>query len=154
MNKHPVVTGLSGTTRETDERPRRDNAAAPAESPCCDAKRSGHAPECGNHDDLQEPEDQLDELAGDCDGAPVGDRVMTCFRCNRPDFHFHGLRPRWYWSVLVGFSFGLVIFTGPYRCRCCGARRWMCWDFTHPRCWMKWLSPVRYGSGFRGNPGR
>ena len=21
------------------------------------------------------------------DGAPVGDRVMTCFRCNRPDFH-------------------------------------------------------------------
>lgn len=153
MNKHPDVTGLSAPDRESDDVHPAGSVIAQTGASGCPTDPARPEPSCQPPEENFEPLDELDELdelSGDSDGAPVGDRVLTCFRCNRPDFHFHGLRPRWYWSLLLGFSFGLVQLIGPYRCRCCGARRWMCWDLANPRCWMKWINPVRYGSGFGG----
>ncbi len=60
---------------------------------------------------------------------------LFCFECNRPESHFLGHRRRWYYSFLVGLSFGLALIAGPFRCRCCGKSRLMCADWLHPKRW-------------------
>ncbi len=72
------------------------------------------------------------------DQSPIGDEsernlVLFCFHCHRPENHFLEKRFEWYYSLLIGFTFGLILFVGPFRCRCCGEQRLFCFDEWHPR---------------------
>ncbi len=59
--------------------------------------------------------------------------VLFCFHCHRPENHFLEKRYDWYYSLLIGFTFGLILLVGPFRCRCCGSQRLFCFDEWHPR---------------------
>ncbi len=50
---------------------------------------------------------------------------LYCSSCNREDYHFFGLRASkalFLYSII--YTFGLILIFGPYRCVCCGNRRW------------------------------
>ena len=59
-------------------------------------------------------------------------RKIYCFNCNRQEFHLMAYKGSWVHSFLVGMSFGLGRFVGPYRCTCCGKKRAMFADFCSP----------------------
>lgn len=65
------------------------------------------------------------------------DAMLFCFRCHRPEKHAVINRNRWFYSILVGFTFGLVLLIGPFRCRCCGGLRWLRSDLLHPKNWFR-----------------
>ncbi|MDB4371011.1 hypothetical protein N9Z44_02810, partial [Mariniblastus sp.] len=46
---------------------------------------------------------------------------LHCFNCNRSEGHFLAHKNRWFYSYLLGLTFGLISFIGPFRCQCCGA---------------------------------
>ncbi len=94
------------------------------------------------------PSDEVDRLG---DGLPrsSNDRVLYCFRCHRDDRHFHGLRGTWYFNIVLGFSLGLILLLGPFRCRCCGGWRMMSHDMLSPRFWMESLRFGPAGSSRR-----
>lgn len=50
---------------------------------------------------------------------------LYCFSCNRPEGHFLSHENRWYYSFLIGMTFGLIRLVGPYQCQCCGHHRLM-----------------------------
>lgn len=54
---------------------------------------------------------------------------IFCFNCNRREGQFLFRQNRWYYSYLIGLTFGLIKIVGPYQCQCCGARRLMCSDW-------------------------
>ena len=58
---------------------------------------------------------------------------IFCFNCNRREGHFLYRQNSWYYSYLIGLTFGLIKIIGPYQCQCCGARRFMCADWLHSR---------------------
>lgn len=64
---------------------------------------------------------------------------IFCFNCNRQEFHIMAFKGTWLHSFLLGMSFGLIRFVGPYRCTCCGKKRAMYADFCsvsyHLRMW-------------------
>jgi len=78
------------------------------------------------------------------------DRTLFCFRCHREDRHFHGMRRRWYYNFVLGFSLGLLYIVGPFRCRCCGGWRLMCHDLLSPRFWWQSLQAGPATSSRRG----
>ena len=65
--------------------------------------------------------------------APNGKSRLFCFHCNRPESHFNGLKGRWYFWIVNGMTFGLIRFIGPYRCRCCGNKRYLSFNKYHPK---------------------
>ncbi len=91
-----------------------------------------------NDDEMSEP---LDSHEADDDvemkqvrGANWDSR-MYCFRCHRLERHATAFSNNWYYSYLVGMSFGLLWFLGPFRCRCCTSLRWFRFEWMHPRRW-------------------
>lgn len=51
--------------------------------------------------------------------------VLHCRMCNRDDIHLFGLRrSRALFIYTVIYTFGLILWFGPYHCICCGHRRW------------------------------
>lgn len=64
-------------------------------------------------------------------------RKMHCFACNRSEGHFLVVGKRWFFSYLLGLTFGLVLLVGPYRCQCCGTTRWLAYDRLNPRFWFR-----------------
>lgn len=58
---------------------------------------------------------------------------LYCFSCNRRESHSHVLKRKWYYPYIVGFSFGLIKFIGPFHCVCCGTRRISRLSTIHPR---------------------
>ena len=62
---------------------------------------------------------------------------MMCFSCNRTDGHSLVVRRRWFFSYLLGLTFGLSLLFGPYFCQCCGSTRWMCHNMLNPRYWYR-----------------
>ena len=65
---------------------------------------------------------------------------LHCFNCNRSESHFLAHKNRWFYSYLLGLTFGLITFIGPFRCQCCGDQRFFSTDRLHPRTWLQ--SPV------------
>ena len=61
------------------------------------------------------------------------DRVLFCLNCNRLENHTVPNRFKWYYSLLVGFTFGAILLVGPFHCRCCGNRRFFISEEYHPR---------------------
>ena len=50
---------------------------------------------------------------------------LYCDSCNREDYHFFSLsgsKALFLYSVI--YTLGLILIFGPYRCVCCGNRRW------------------------------
>jgi hypothetical protein len=68
---------------------------------------------------------------------------LFCFNCNRDERHVLADHRRWFYSYLVGMTFGLIKIVGPFRCQCCGARRLMSSDKTNLRFWWRNLSNER-----------
>ncbi len=86
-------------------------------------------------DDAEFCGDELDE-----DGHPrrrSPNRELFCFSCNRLEDHSLAHRKEWPYSLLVGMTFGLILFFGPFRCRCCGHTRLMLNDFLNPKYWIR-----------------
>ena len=64
-------------------------------------------------------------------------RRLFCFQCNRPEGHFLASERRWFYSFLLGLTFGIINLFGPYRCQCCGAVRMMAFNAINPRYWFR-----------------
>ena len=62
---------------------------------------------------------------------------IFCFNCNRREGQFLYLQNLWYYSFLIGMTFGLIKIIGPFQCQCCGARRFMCSDWISLRYLLK-----------------
>lgn len=61
---------------------------------------------------------------------------LHCFNCNRNEGHYLALKSRWFYSYLLGLTFGLISFIGPFRCQCCGEKRLLATNRFHPRTWL------------------
>ncbi len=73
---------------------------------------------------------------------------LHCFSCNRREGHtLSHYRKMWY-SYIVGMTFGLSIFFGPYRCQCCGSNRLMISNLLNPRYYFSMLK-TKSGSSSR-----
>lgn len=66
-------------------------------------------------------------------------RRLRCFECNRTEGHFLVPQGRWFYSYLLGLTFGAVTVLGPYQCQCCGAKRLMSINRLNPRYWYQTL---------------
>lgn len=55
-------------------------------------------------------------------------KELFCFHCNRPESHGLPTANRWFGNFILGLTFGLSRWIGPFYCRCCGNRRLMWWD--------------------------
>ena len=95
--------------------------------------------------------DPIEEELPEFGARPSRKRVgIFCFNCNRPDGHFLPRQHRWYYSYLVGLTFGLVKIVGPYQCQCCGARRFMCSDWISLRYLLRRLRDRRVSKSKKG----
>ena len=99
-------------------------------------------------------EGPLDFQRGISDGFQgTGDVVeskkkLYCFSCHRMEYHYNALKGTAYHHLLVGFTFGLALIFGPYRCRCCGYRRLCRFDFLNPKFhYHRWKYSGKSGSG-------
>lgn len=91
-------------------------------------------------------EDFEDELASEIGARHARKRKgMHCFHCHRHEGHFLASASRWYYSYLVGLTFGLIRLVGPFQCQCCGAKRLMFADWANLRYLMR-------DKGALGNP--
>ena len=87
-------------------------------------------------DDLDE--DFEDELASEIGRRQSRKRKgMYCFHCHRQEGHFLASGSRWYYSFLIGMTFGLIRLVGPFQCLCCGAKRLMFADWANLRFLMR-----------------
>ncbi len=66
-------------------------------------------------------------------------RRMHCFECNRKEGHFLASQRRWFYSFLLGLTFGLIKIVGPYQCQCCGSKRLMMFNQLNPRFWYRYF---------------
>lgn len=64
-------------------------------------------------------------------------RRLHCFECNRSEGHFLASQHRWFYSYLLGLTFGSINIAGPYQCQCCGAKRLMAFNLLNPRYWFR-----------------
>lgn len=78
-------------------------------------------------------------------------RKLICFACNRMEGHFLVAGRRWFFSFLLGLSFGLVLVFGPYRCQCCGTDRWMAFDSLNLRYWFRQFRHGEFASPRRNS---
>lgn len=62
---------------------------------------------------------------------------MMCFSCNRPEHHSLKAKKRWLFSFVLGMTFGLSFFIGPFTCVCCGNSRLMCRNWLNLRYWFR-----------------
>ena len=62
---------------------------------------------------------------------------MMCFSCNREEYHSLKAKRRWLYSYVLGASFGLSYFVGPFPCSCCGSSRLMCRNWMSLRYWFR-----------------
>ena len=71
--------------------------------------------------------DESVTVKGQLDQRPASRKRVGifCFNCNRREGHFLHRENRWYYSYLIGLTFGLIKIIGPLQCQCCGARRLM-----------------------------
>lgn len=76
---------------------------------------------------------------------------MFCFGCNRPDGHAIAGGNRFFYSFLLGLTFGLIYLVGPYRCQCCGTLRLFRFNRMNPR---YWFHKTRQRSLAKGISGR
>lgn len=89
-----------------------------------------------------EPElDEQEEVAGPeyVDSPRTKPRKnfkLFCFECNRMEYHHPAAQHRWYYSYLVGLTYGLVLLFGPFQCQCCGHSRLMKRDKLNIRWWL------------------
>ncbi|MEZ6094891.1 MAG: hypothetical protein R3C03_11770 [Pirellulaceae bacterium] len=60
-------------------------------------------------------------------------RLLFCFHCHRREYHFHTLRKKSVFPLLIGMTLGMLSVIGPYRCYCCGNHRLFNFDSLHPR---------------------
>lgn len=63
------------------------------------------------------------------------DTILYCLRCHRLERHATTFAHTWYYSFLVGLTFGVIWLLGPFRCRCCTSRRWFRFEWMHPYRW-------------------
>lgn len=92
-----------------------------------------HDPDVFSDEPLQDSNDET--LEGEL-GEPRRKRKrhkLYCFHCNRMENHFHSKSDKWYYSFLLGFSFGIASMIGPFRCVCCNHRRLSLLHHMHPR---------------------
>ena len=66
-------------------------------------------------------------------GARSSKLRLFCFHCNRSEHHYNSLKGRRFYFFLIGMTFGLVRYYGPFRCRCCGHTRLFKYDRMNPR---------------------
>ena len=78
-----------------------------------------------------------DEILDDHRAHPKKRKWLFCFHCNRPESHALYRQNRWYYSFLIGLTFGLVRLIGPFQCQCCGATRLMSSNFTSLSYWFR-----------------
>jgi len=52
-------------------------------------------------------------------------RRMFCGGCNRMENHRRTARASWLQSYVTGLTFGLNRIVGPFKCTCCGGKRWI-----------------------------
>ncbi|MEM7456314.1 MAG: hypothetical protein AAF456_18345 [Planctomycetota bacterium] len=90
------------------------------------------------YEDEEEEEDDDEELD---DKQAKTRRRLFCFSCNRTEAHYQSYRRRWYYSFVVGMTFGLMHGVGPFRCKCCGNSRLMISDGLNPRYWFRSSRP-------------
>lgn len=64
-------------------------------------------------------------------------RRLFCFDCNRREDHSITTQRRWFYSFLLGLTFGMIYLIGPYRCNCCGAKRLMAFDSLNAWYWVR-----------------
>lgn len=62
---------------------------------------------------------------------------MMCFSCNREEYHSIKSKRRWAHSYMLGLTFGLSVFIGPFSCSCCGHSRLMCRNWLSLRYWFR-----------------
>jgi hypothetical protein len=62
---------------------------------------------------------------------------MMCFQCNRPEGHHIHAKSRWFYSLAVGLTFGLILLVGPYQCQCCGSPRLMAHNKLNLKYWYR-----------------
>lgn len=62
---------------------------------------------------------------------------MFCFSCNRPEYHSLKAKKGRIYSYLLGMTFGLLTFIGPFTCVCCGNYRFWCRNWLNPRFWFR-----------------
>ncbi len=61
------------------------------------------------------------------------DQELFCFFCNRMELHFNAFRTWKIFPVLLGLTLGAIHLIGPFRCRCCGHKRYFSFNEYHPR---------------------
>lgn len=83
---------------------------------------------------------QADDVADSKKRESRKRRYLICFSCNRVEGHFLVTGRRWFFSYLLGLSFGLILLIGPYRCQCCGASRLMYFESLNPRYWLHMIT--------------
>ena len=66
---------------------------------------------------------------------------LFCFSCNRYEGHSIASRHRFFYSFLIGLTFGLYFYLGRYTCHCCGSIRLGRYDWINPRYWSRALRP-------------
>ena len=81
-------------------------------------------------------------------------RKIYCFNCNRQEFHLMAYKGSWLHSFLVGMTFGLARFVGPYRCTCCGKKRAMYADYCSPSYYWRMYSERRQSDSTSSRSGR
>jgi hypothetical protein len=74
-------------------------------------------------------------------------RSLMCFECNRPEGHFLVSGRRWFFSFLLGLTFGGILLVGPYKCQCCGSSRLMYFDSMNPRYWINSFNQRKISKG-------
>ena len=62
---------------------------------------------------------------------------IFCFSCNRPEYHSMKSKKGRIYSYLLGMTFGLLTFIGPFTCVCCGSSRFWCRNWLNPRYWFR-----------------
>lgn len=62
---------------------------------------------------------------------------LFCFSCNRYEGHSIGSKHRFFYSFLLGLTFGLYFYLGRYLCHCCGNVRLGRYDWINPRFWFR-----------------
>lgn len=92
--------------------------------------------------DDEQYDDEDDDFEDDVVHSPRVKRSrrrkgLFCFNCNRKEGHFLAKQHRWYYSYLVGLTFGLIKFVGPFQCQCCGSNRLMNTNSTNLRFWWR-----------------
>ena len=94
-----------------------------------------------DHDD--EFEDELDAEFSSKSGVNRNRkrRKLHCFGCNRQEGHYLSQQGRWFYSYMIGLTFGLMRLIGPFRCQCCGSQRLMWTDKANLRYLFRGDSP-------------